>query len=114
MKKIILIIIAIVSLLAINNLVRSIYDLWMKKDVVIEAEKTLEKEKKENEMLQKQLIEVKKPEFIEKEARNKLFMIKPGEQMVIVTSPTRDPVQDEARNKTKKLPIWQQWIKLFF
>lgn len=112
MKKIFYILILILSLFIINNLVRSIYNLWQKHDLVRDAQEQLRKEKNEHEKLQDQLARVNRPDFVEKEARNKLFMVRPGEKIVLLGE-----VQKEKREMTKqeeKLPHWQAWWNLFF
>ena len=67
MKKVLYFVTIIVCLVIINGLVRSIYDLWHKQDVVVSVKTDLEKEKKENERLKKQLVFVKSQEFIEED-----------------------------------------------
>lgn len=108
MKRIIYIISVIVLLLIINGLARSIYDLWTKRDVVSEAQKTLEQEKAENQKLKKELSRVKTKEFIEEEARNKLFLTKPNEKVVIVPTASKS-----AEKKEVSKPNWQMWLELF-
>lgn len=111
MKKILFFASIIVCILIINGLARSIYDLWHKQDVVVSARIALEREKKENERLKRQLVLVGSQEFIEEEARNKLFMVKPGEAGVIVPP---DLIQKKEKKEVTKVPNWQKWINLFF
>ncbi|CAN5174766.1 hypothetical protein BH11PAT1_BH11PAT1_0440 [soil metagenome] len=114
MKHVFFIIILLVSLLVINNLLRSIISLSQKQSLISHAQKQLEKEKKDHEKLQQQYTQVNNQHFIEEQARDKLFMVKQGEQMVIVP---KDLVSatDEARIKIEKKtsPI-TEWISLFF
>lgn len=110
MKKVLFIIIVIVLLLIINDLSRSIYDIWQKKDFVTKAEKELNFQKQENNRLKSELSYAQTPEFIEKEARNKLFMVKKGEQKILIPKESKD--QEEA--KKESLPNWKQWWNLFF
>ncbi len=113
MKRIFFIAILLISLVIINNLVRSIYSLWQKKDLIIKAQIAVEKEKKENQQLKKQLQEVSKPGFVEEEARDKLFMGKPGEQVVLL--PTTTPLPKETqKEEAKSQAHWLQWWQLFF
>lgn len=109
MKKIIYIVSVIVLLLIINGLAHSIYDLWTKRDVVSEAQRTLEQEKAENQKLKKELSRVKTKEFIEEEARNKLFLTKPNEKVVIVPVASKS-----AERKDKPTPNWRKWLGLFY
>lgn len=111
MKKILFFAGILICVVTINGLARSIYDLWHKQDVVVSARIELEKEKKENERLKQQLVLVNSQEFIESEARNKLLMVKPGEEGVIVPS---DLIEKKAPKKVSEPPNWQKWINLFF
>lgn len=108
MKKIIYIVSVVILLLIINGLAHSIYDLWAKRDVVSEARKTLEQEKAENQNLKKELSRVQTKEFIEEEARNKLFLTRPNEKVVIVPVASKS-----AEKKELSKPNWQKWIDLF-
>lgn len=109
MKKLFFFAIVIACIVTINGLLRSIYDLWKKQDVVVSAQKNLEKEKIENARLKLQLSHVNSMEFVESEARDKLFMVKPGESGVIIpdnlkAKPTPMP--------TPVSPNWQKWLNL--
>lgn len=95
-------------LLTINGLAHSIYDLWTKRDVVTQAKKKLEQEKTENQKLKSELSHVKTKEFIEEEARNKLFLVKPDEKVVIIPVASKSAEKKEAP-KTN----WQKWLELF-
>lgn len=110
MKKIIFIIVIVVLLIIINNLAHSIYDIWQKKDLVTKAENELNFQKQENNKLKSEVAYVQTPEFIEKEARDKLFMVKKGEQRVLIP---QEPVKKEEIQKNS-LPNWKQWWELFF
>lgn len=110
MKKVLFIAIVAILVIIVNNLVRSIYDTWQKKDFVTEAQKTLSFQKQENQKLKSELSYSKTSEFIEREARDKLFMVKKGEQRVLIP---KESEKLEAEKK-EKLPNWKQWLKLFF
>lgn len=86
------------------------YDIWQKKDFVTEAQKELSFQKQENQRLKSALSYSQTQEFIEKQARDKLFMVKKGEQKVLI------PKESEETLKEKKegLPNWKQWWNLFF
>lgn len=111
MKKVIFIAVILASILIISNLARSIYDLWNKKDLISQYQKQLEKEKERNGELKRQLSQVNDNKFVEQEARDNLFLVKPGEQKVIipgellVASPSAKPI--------KETPNWQKWLSLF-
>ncbi len=77
---------------------------------MVKAKKDLDREKQENQQLKTELSYVKSQEFIEEEARNKLFMVKPGESGVIVP---QDLIKKKEVKKEIELSNWQQWINLF-
>ncbi len=110
MKKILFFTTVIVCILIINSLARSVYNLWHKQDLVVSVQEDLDKEKKERQKLEAQLSYVKGNEFIEKEARNKLFMVKPGESGVILPS---DLIEKKVEKKVPEPSNWQKWLNLF-
>lgn len=115
MKKILYLIVFIISLIIINNLLRSIYNLWQKQDLMTDAKRQLQQEKTENEKLQDQLARVKRSDFVEEEARNKLFMVKPGEKIVLIDQETKAEEGGQTqKQKATTLPNWRQWWNLFF
>ena len=64
----------------------------------------------ENKQLQQKLEEVKSDDFVEREAREKLGLGKPGETVVIVPTPGR--VQDSGF-KIQDEPNWRKWWRLY-
>ena len=111
MKKILFVLFILFSFFVINNLVRSIYTSWRRKDLLVTASQQLEREKQENQRLKSQLTIVNSPEFIEKEARDKLFLVKPGEERVLL--PGDSGLKNQSNNQ-EKIPNWKQWLQLFF
>jgi cell division protein FtsB len=111
MKKAIFILIVLVLLFIINGLAHSIYDLWHKQDLLTTAQRELSIEKMENQKLKGELSYVKNQSFIEEQARNKLFLVKPGEQEVLISP---DLSQTQAKQQAQNIPNWQKWLKLFF
>lgn len=113
MKKLFFFVFVIISALIINNLIHSIYSLWNKDDVVRGEQLWLEKEKQKHNQLTARLTFVKSQEFIEEEARNKLFMGKSGEAEVLIDPKLIANALAKER-KSEALPPWQQWMNLFF
>ena len=113
MKKVIYAIIIIFSIYISNNLIQSIYNLLQKQDLVTMASAELVKEKNEYEKLKDQLEKVKRVDFIEEEARNKLFMVQPGEQLVLVPQEVLQASQKVEDQENPDLPYWQQWLSIF-
>jgi len=114
MKKILFFIILASSIIIINNLVRSIYTLWQKHDLVTLAQKELSGQKQENQRLKSQLSHVQSKEFVEEEARNKLFLIKPGEQEVLIPEDLIRGTSSPSAQAKKDDPNWKKWLQLFF
>ncbi len=111
MKKIIFGFVVIVCLLIIKNFAFSIASLWQKQDLLVQKQKELDVVKKKNKDLVDKLLVVQSEQYVEEEARNKLFMIKPNEQeLVIPDSKDKKEVKSDTTNK----PYWQQWLELFF
>jgi cell division protein FtsB len=111
MKKITFIIIVIILLFIINDLVRSTYDIWQKKDYVTQAQDELNFQKQENQRLKSALSYSQTQEFIETEARDKLFMVKEGEKKVLISKDT-EGLQELLQKDND--PNWKKWWKLFF
>jgi cell division protein FtsB len=112
MKKIVFVVIVIILFLIINNLIHSICDIWQKKDVISQAQKELNFQKQENQRLKSALSYSQTQEFIEKEARNKLFMVKKGEQKVFLEN--ESSLSGQAQGIGDNDPNWKKWWKLFF
>jgi cell division protein DivIC len=113
MKKVVFFVILILCLFIINNFFHSIYRLWQKQDLIISGRNELAKEKQEQRKLEQELKKVADPAYIEEEARNKLFLIRPGEQIVVLPSPSLAPAGKE-RKTLRMAPVWLQWYRLFF
>ena len=111
MKKVLFFLTITASLFIIKDLVYSIYTLWSKKDLLVVAQKELVKEQKEHAQFASQLTMVKKQEFIESEARNKLFLVKPGEQVVVLPQAQKSPKKVIV---VRKQANWEAWLNLFF
>lgn len=111
MKKIIFIIIVAILLIVINGLAHSTYDIWQKKDIVLQAQKELEFQRQENQRLKAALSYFQTPEFIEKQARDKLFMVKKGEQKILISKELESFGEEGKKDND---PNWKKWWDLFF
>ena len=114
MKKILFLIIIIISIFIIKNFIFSIYSLWQKQDLVTTAQKQLEEEKKKNKDFKNQASMAKSPQFVEEQARNKLFLVKPGENQVILPKDAVKNKENQSNDRQKNIPNWQKWFNLFF
>lgn len=115
MKRLIFIVIVIASLFVMQNMVRSIYSLWQKRDLLTQRENELVKQKQEHARLTEEQRKIESEGYIEKEARNKLFLQKPGESRVVVDKRFLEAMSG-AKIAVKKdtRQNWQQWWELFF
>jgi cell division protein FtsB len=112
MKKAGFILIVLILLFIINGLAHSIYDLWHKQDLVTSAQKQLSEEKLQNQKLKAGLSYVKTQQFIEEQAHDKLFLVKPGEQEVLISKTLQN--QNQVQKQAQNTPNWQKWFQLFF
>jgi cell division protein FtsB len=113
-KKIAFFTITIILLLTINDLVHSIYAIWQKQDLIIQAQKNLTAEKNKNQELKKEIAQVRKPQFIETQARNKLLLTKPGESIVIMPQAALEASTEATPKPFDVRPNWKKWWDLFF
>jgi cell division protein FtsB len=113
MKKITFFVILILCLFIINNFFHSIYRLWQKQDLMTTAEKELDRQRLEQKKLRQELAKVQNPSYIEEEARNKLFLIRPGEQVVVLPEASVSPERKQKVTREPD-PAWQQWYRLLF
>lgn len=115
MKRLIYFIAILVGMYLIISLSKSLIDAWRRERRIEEAQETLSSEKKKFDELTLKKKEVESQEFIEKQAREKLLLGKPGESQVII-----DQLLLEALEGTKSAetldnrPNWQKWWDLFF
>jgi cell division protein FtsB len=108
------IVLFIVGLAVIVGLSRSLFDLWHRRDIVVERKTALEAVEAENIRLKKALEESQTPEFIEKQAREKLNLAKPDEVVVIVAKATASGTFLQGEGKVNDKPSWRVWWELFF
>ena len=113
-KKIVFFTIIIASFFIINNLVQSIYTLWQKQHLVDSVKKELEREREENEELKRKLSLVKDPDFIEEEARNKLFLTKPGEGVIVISKDALPATSAAQITPPDTRANWERWRDTFF
>jgi cell division protein FtsB len=113
-KKITFFTIVIILLLTINDLVHSIYTIWQKQDLIVQAQKNLAAEKNENQELKKEIAQVNQPQFVETQARDKLLLAKPGESIVILPRDELGASTEAAPGPADIRPNWKKWWDVFF
>ena len=115
LRKIILTAIILLSFVIIYNLLRQITDAVSSEDRLSAQAEAVYQLETTNRQLKKKLSEVKSPQFIEKEARDKLGLGKPGETIVVIPEEKLKSVM-EASNSAQdiRLPNWLGWWRVFF
>lgn len=106
-------IIWIIELTVIISLLGSIISIAKKRDVVGERTHALREVEAQHARLKSKLSEAQSAAFVEKEARNKLGLVKPGEVVVLVGQGVSSASSDILQ-VGQVLPRWQQWWQLFF
>jgi cell division protein FtsB len=104
------------GLVIVWGLVVSVLDLNQRGDIVGELETELEIAEAENSRLKRDLEEAESPEFVEREAREKLGLARPGESIVIISTPMTDagPAGFAPESTaTPPQPGMKAWIELF-
>ncbi|KKU57070.1 MAG: hypothetical protein UX80_C0028G0011 [Candidatus Amesbacteria bacterium GW2011_GWA2_47_11b] len=89
---------------------RNVWKLWKAGERIKQAELEVRSQELENQELQKRLAEVQSPEFIEKEAREKLGLGKEGETIVVM--PDNADLKSQISNLNGE-PNWRKWWKVY-
>lgn len=113
MKRIFFLIFISISILIIYNFGQTIYRLLSKKDLLVQAQNELKKMQRENAGLRKQIVQVQNRHFIEEQARDKLFLVKPGENTIVIPSNAL-PRLELKKIQNKEKPHWREWIDTFW
>jgi len=98
--------------IAVNS-TGNILKLWGAGSRLSEAEQTLVEKEAENATLKARLEEVKSDEFVEREARDKLGMVREGEILVVLPQ-TEESSNPQAINLPDDSTNWQKWMRLYF
>lgn len=113
-KKIAFFTFLLVSFISINGLLNSIYSLWQKQKLISEATSQLIAQQQENSSLKKQLTIVNSKQFVEEEARDKLFLVKPGEGVIVMPQSVLQASASAQAIASIPTPNWDAWWQLFF
>lgn len=73
--------------------------------------KVLEREEELNHELKQKVSQAENQNWIERQIRNKLNLVKPGEVMVLVESADSEATGSQ---KARELPPLEQWWRLFW
>ena len=89
----------------------SVWRLWRSGEQVRLAQTQVRQEEEKNQSLKARLAEIDIPEFIEKEAREKLGYSKEGETILIL--PDQDSTQYSVLSTQDTGPNWKKWWDLY-
>ncbi|MBI5358396.1 septum formation initiator family protein [Candidatus Amesbacteria bacterium] len=109
MKKNLLFIILIIFTLRSGY---GIWKLWRTRSIVKDAQIRLEKTRLENQKLTQKLAEIQSEEFVEREAREKLGLGKPGETILILPDQITNH-KSQITNQDDFKPNWRLWWDLY-
>lgn len=113
-KKISLVVIILVSLIVAYNLITQTLEATKSGERLSQAAEVVYKLQVKNENLKKKISQIKSPEFIEKEVRNKLGFAKKGETVVVIPEEKLKMVLGTSASAQIRLPNWLGWMRLFF
>lgn len=107
--------IAIFLVLA-SSLVKSLKRIQMGDSVIEKTKIKISKVEEENRRLEEQLNIVRSEEYLEKQLRDKLGLVKEGEVVLVLPEPDivrklspQIPEEEELKPK----PNWQKWLEMF-
>ena len=103
-----------VGILVVFGLARGVWDLWMKRMIALERQNELLAVEKEHQNLLDRLTEATGSAFIEKIAREKLGLVKPGETVLIMPKAEERRINGKPDSDEQLVPNWKQWLRLFF
>lgn len=99
------------------SLSRSLWSRYRRVGRLEELQTEVTELEEEDQQLKQQKVAVESEEFLEREARDKLQMVKPGEKIVILPENVLGEVGggEVGLEETVDLePNWKRWYKLFF
>ena len=95
---------------------RDLLDLMSSRERIAKEQAEVAQLEGEQQELASELNQVMSDEFVEKEAREKLLLSKPGETVVILPPNERAGEQESSQNNQdgeEKLANWEKWAQLF-
>lgn len=109
-KKGITLLIVIMLAFSIRAITLSIVSVYDKSQILKDLKAQEDQKRREQAFLSQKLYFVKTDAFVEEEARQKLGLVRPGEQIVV------DQKIGLKQSKSEPIarPNWQKWWKLFF
>ena len=102
----------LISLIVAFGLARSVVGHFFRIDVVEEHRQALLKEEKRHLKLLSDLAEATSAAFVEKQAREKLGLAKPGDSIVLLQDEA--PISSGSASDVQPKSNWERWWRLFF
>jgi cell division protein FtsB len=99
-------------LVTIFGLSQSVLRLMGRKSILRTKQEELLRLQENQEVIQSKLTIAQTPEFVEKEAREKLNLAKAGETIVLIEQ--NEPVPQNSSLIPIQMPNWKKWWNLFF
>src|SRR3989337_2005949 len=107
-KRLISILFLLIGIFLLGNLAQGIFDAWRGRERIQKMKQDLQEIAKENETLQQEVQYYQSEEFVEKEAREKLNLVKPGETVIIVPEEALRKEESERIKQSLAEPVWRQ------
>lgn len=104
----------VIGLMMIVGLSKNILRLLKVDDRIEEIERNVAELRQKNQELKEAREYYSSDEFVEKEARNRLNLAKPGETMVILPSNLAEILGRKDNQEVRAVPNWKKWWDLFF
>lgn len=103
--------IVVICLYLIMTSVRALVGLWQAGDKITVRERALVTLERENRSLLAEQAKASSSGFVEKMARDKLGLSKPGEEVIVVPE---ELVAERSVASVAAVPNWKKWVKLWF
>lgn len=111
MKKILLVLLIFLLLLAIYRIIHSIKDTYNSFHHSERLKQELVQKQRKNAFLKGRLEYVRTDSFINEQARDQLGLVQKDEFVVLAPPPKETPLD---MNGLENLPAWKKWIRVFF
>lgn len=113
-KKVVLVVILLVIGLFAYSLITRTMEAVKSGERLSKSADQLYKLEAQNKLLKGLLTQVKSPDYIEEEVRNKLGFVKKGETIVVIPEEKLKLVLGASQSAVIRLPNWLGWLKVFF
>lgn len=114
LKKVILGAGIIATLLVAYNLASQITAALKSGDRLSAAAEAVYQLEAKNKQLKNKLSQIQTPQFIEKQARDKLGLAKAGESIVVIPEDKLKLIMGASTSSQPRYPNWLGWWKVFF